>query len=87
MHHADQHLVVVQVGDRVDQLAGSSIERRFGHAVEQIRMDVLHLFHQVLSTSAVHRSMRVSAAGEEPAVGELEVATGVSADVQAAVAR
>ena len=46
VHHPDQHLVVVQVGDRLDQLAGSSIEHRLGHAVEQIRVDVLHLFHQ-----------------------------------------
>ena len=87
MHHPDQHLVVVQVRDRVDQLAGSSIERRLGHAVEQIRVDVLHLFHQGMSTSAVHRSTRVSAAGDALTVGELEAATGASADVQAAVAK
>ena len=37
--------------------------------------------------SAVHRSMRVSAAGDALTVGELDAATGASDEVQAAVAR
>ena len=38
-------------------------------------------------TSAVHRSSRLSAAGDALIVGELDAATGASADVQAAVKR
>jgi hypothetical protein len=38
-------------------------------------------------TSAVHRSRRVSAAGDVLIVGELDAATGASADVQAAAKR
>jgi hypothetical protein len=38
-------------------------------------------------TSTVHRSTRVSAAGDALIVGELDAATGASADVQAAVKR
>jgi hypothetical protein len=39
------------------------------------------------STSAVHRSVRASAAGDALAVGELDDATGASEDVHAALAR
>ena len=38
-------------------------------------------------TSAVHRSTRVSAEGDALIVGELDVATVASADVQAVVAK
>ena len=85
-HDPDQHLVVVQVGNRVTN--SPTARSNVSSETPWNRSGWMFSIWSTRSADVVGPSLHArECGGRRGAVGEFEVATGVSADVQAAVAK